>query len=103
MNRTGPLTADQANRVQVEWDQADGEGRKKLLPVFRRMPHTYIAVTGKGTGMPIVGLFPFGSQDYPFDVARETMAQLMQPPTTPLLYLGRWYATEAELPQEVQP
>lgn len=102
MKRTGPLTADQANVVQRKWDEADGEGRKKLLPVYRRMPHTYIAITGRGTGTPIVGLFPFGDSD-PLPRARQSLAMLGVSQSAPLLYRERWYATEAELPEEVRP
>ena len=102
MRRSLPLTADQANEVQRKWDKADGEGRKKLLATFTKMPQTYIAVSGPGTGTPIAGSCPFGGPGYSFEEASATLGMLNCQPTTPFLYRNHWYATQDDLPQEVR-
>lgn len=103
MNRSSPLTADQANVVGKLWAEADGVGRKALLPKFLRMPRTYVLITGMGTGQPIFGLCPFGATDYPTPLAVETLRQLGVRGEVPLLFRSHWYGNEAELPLEVRP
>lgn len=102
MSNRKPLSADQANVVAKLWDQADGEGRKKLLPDYLRMPRTYVHITGRGTGAPYLGLCPFGGIS-PTAEAVETLRELGVRGEVPLLFRGHWYACEAELPLEVRP